>query len=414
MWKVAYNIAVTTILPFFLVFAMTKRKIRKNLIERLFPKVERTRMGKTIWVHAASVGEAAIAEALINFMKTMAGFKDFVVTTNTYYTRDLLKKRLDSDVGVFSLPFDLRHSLRRFMSRSAFSALIIIETELWPNLIWEAKKQRIPVLIVNGRISDSTLESYRRFSFFLKHVLSGVNLVLAQSEEHAGRFVSIGMDKTRVINGGNMKYYRKILDDGLNTEKENIVTFGSIKEKELATLLPVIIDLRRSHPEVLIFVVPRDLLLVSAVEEGLSAFLGTMRYSSFRETKESRVDAVIVDTVGDLLDIYRKSKLAFVGGSLAPYGGQNILEPLFFGTPVIFGPHMENFKEIANTVVEEGAGLQVNTGEELYRSIELLLKDESLRGKMGAKGMKVIGMQRMVMEKAVEAILRVIREKDIN
>jgi 3-deoxy-D-manno-octulosonic-acid transferase len=166
--------------------------------------------------------------------------------------------------------------------------------------------------------------------------------------------------------------------------------------------------LKKSYPDVLIFIVPRDLFLISAIEQELSTFLSTMRYSSFREAKDRHADAVIVDTVGDLLDIYRKSKLAFVGGSLAPYGGQNVLEPLFFGTPVIFGPHMENFKDIAGTIVEEGAGMQVDSGKDLSGMIELLLGDEALRKEMGAKGVRVIEMQRTVMEKTVDAILKVI------
>jgi 3-deoxy-D-manno-octulosonic-acid transferase len=407
MWKLAYNLALAIVLPFFMVFALFKRKIRKNLAERLFSSPGRARPKDVIWVHAASIGEAAIAEALINFMKTKTGLKDYVVTTNTYYTRDLLRKRLDNSIAVFSLPFDLTFSLRRFMSGFAFSALLIIETELWPNLIWEAKKHKIPVVIVNGRISDSTLKNYRRFSFFLRHVLSDIDLVLAQSDEHSKRFVSIGMDREKVINGGNMKYFREVAGD-LAMVKENIVTFGSIKEKELDILLPVIADLRKSFPELLIFVVPRDLFLVNTIEEELSAFLTTTRYSVFRETKDRHPEAVIVDTVGDLLDIYRKSKVAFVGGSLAPYGGQNVLEPLFFGTPVIFGPHMENFRDIAGTILEEGAGIQVNSAKELYGKIELLLGDEALRKQMGAKGMRVIEMQRTVMEKSVDAIVNVI------
>jgi 3-deoxy-D-manno-octulosonic-acid transferase len=407
MWKVAYNLALTLILPFFIVFALFKKKIRKNLAERLFSSPGQARAKDAVWVHAASIGEAAIAEALINFMKTKDGVKNFVVTTNTYYTRDLLRKRLGNGVGVYSLPFDLKWSLRRFMSGFAFRALLIVETELWPNLIWEAKKREIPVVIVNGRISDSTLKSYRRFSFFLKHVLSQIDLVLAQSEEHSRRFVSIGMEQEKVINTGNMKYFREVATDPAMV-KENIVTFGSIKEKELDLLLPVIVDLKKNFPDMLIFVVPRDLFLVSAIEQELSTFLSTTRYSVFRGAKDRHADVVIVDTIGDLLDIYKKSKVAFVGGSLAPYGGQNVLEPLFFGTPVIFGPHMENFRDIAATIVEEGAGIQVDNGIHLYGKIELLLGDEALRKQMGARGMKVIEMQRTVMEKTVDAILNVI------
>jgi 3-deoxy-D-manno-octulosonic-acid transferase len=411
MWKIAYNIALNLILPFFTIFALTRKKMRKNLAERLIPKPGQARAKHAVWVHAASVGEAAIAEALINFMKAKTGVDDFLVTTNTYYTRDLLRKRLDSKIGVFSLPFDLTYSIRRFMRGSTFRALIIVETELWPNLIWEAKKLKLPVIVINGRISDSTLENYKRFSFFLKHVLSGIELVLAQSEEHAQRFVSIGTDRVKVVNSGNLKYYRALSNNSSKLIKENVLTFGSIKEKELEILLPIIADLKKAFPEILIFVVPRELFLVSAIEEGLSAFTTTTRYSNFRSVKEKAIGAVVVDTVGDLLDIYKISKVAFVGGSLAPYGGQNILEPLFFGTPVIFGPYMENFKDIAATIIKEGAGMQVDNGKDLYGRIKLLLENEPLRNQMGSRGLKIIEMQRAVMESTVDAIMKVIDER---
>jgi 3-deoxy-D-manno-octulosonic-acid transferase len=414
MWKIAYNIALNIILPFFIIFALTKKKIRKNLAERLFGSTKDADIKDAVWVHAASVGEAAIAEALINYMKIHTDFSNFLVTTNTYYTRDLLIKRFGDSIKVFSLPFDLTYSIRRFINGSTFRALIIVETELWPNLIWEVKKRGIPVVIINGRISDATLKNYGRFSFFLKHVLSRIDLVLAQSEEHAKRFISIGQDREKVISTGNVKYYRELANNGSNMAKENIITFGSIKEKEIGILLPVIADLKKMFPEFLIFVVPRDLFLVSAIEEDLSAFLTTVRYSSLRVGDGRKIEAVIVDTVGDLLGIYKKSKIAFVGGSLAPYGGQNILEPLFFGTPVIFGPHMENFRDIAGTIIEEGAGIQVSSGEDLYDKMKPLLEDENLRNEMGTRGMKIIEMQRVVMEKTVRAVLDVIEKRKRN
>jgi len=139
MWKIAYNAALNLIFPFFLIFALTKRKIRKNLAERLFSSVKYAGIKDAVWVHAASVGEAAIAEALINYMKIHTGLDKFLATTNTYYTRDLLRRKFGGSINVFSLPFDLTYSIRHFMDASTFRALIIVETELWPNLIWEAK-----------------------------------------------------------------------------------------------------------------------------------------------------------------------------------------------------------------------------------------------------------------------------------
>ncbi|MCX5813726.1 MAG: hypothetical protein NT178_14440 [Proteobacteria bacterium] len=408
MWKVTYNIVINIILPFFILFALMKVKIRKNLAERLFFSTKHAAIKDAIWIHAASIGEAAIAETLVNYMKSHFNFHQFTITTNTYYTRDLLRKKFGNSVDVFSLPFDLTYSIRHFINGSTFKALIIVETELWPNLIWEVKKRGIPVFIINGRISDATLKNYRRFSFFLKNVFSKIDLILAQSEEHARRFTYIGVNPQKIINTGNLKYYRELPSINNYIHKDNVITFGSIKEKELDTLLPVIINLKRGFPDFLIFVVPRELFLVNTIEKELSLFLKTTKYSDFKNGVNKNVDAVIVDTVGDLLEIYKRSKVAFVGGSLAPYGGQNILEPLFFNTPVIFGPYTENFKDIADTIITQSAGMVVNSGDALYEKIKLVLEDEDLRNKMGGNGKRIIEMQSEVMERTVNIILKTI------
>jgi len=143
----------------------------------------------------------------------------------------------------------------------------------------------------------------------------------------------------------------------------------------------------------------------------LSAYLNVMRYSTFKESADKKADLVIVDTIGDLLSIYKKSKIAFVGGSLAPYGGQNILEPLFFGTPVIFGPYIENFKDIAKSVIECNAGFMVKSGDELYEKIKIILEDEVLRQQMGNEGKNIAKSQKEVMKKTVEIVMEAISRK---
>ena len=413
MWRLIYNIGIWVILPFFAAFSLTKKKIRSNFLERLFPLPLKRNGASVIWIHAASLGEAVIAENLIRYMcKTVTG--PFLITTNTHYTRDLLKKRLRDTVVVRSLPFDLPFSINRFMASCKFAALILIETEIWPNLIWMAKDRGLPVIIVNGRISDATVGRYRKFAFFLGKVLASVDLVLAQSEEQSRRFALLGMSPAKTINTGNLKYYREfetIVDGGA---KAQVATFGSIKEKELPLIVSAVHGLKKRLPNIRIFVVPREMGLSDAIEDEISRSYPVKRYSSCKGLEGTDGDVVLVDTVGDLMGIYRQSSVAFVGGSLAPYGGQNVLEPLFAGTPVVFGPYIDNFRQAAETIVAQEAGFMVQDGEELVSKMLQVLENPDIRNDLVDAGRKVLAIQKGTMERAVEHIMETIWKNSQN
>ena len=211
MWRLTYNLLIHAFFPFFFLFSLTRKKIRKNFRERLFPAPAGTRLKDAVWIHAASVGEAVVAETFINHARQRMNHA-FVVTTNTYYTRDLLRKKFAGSVDVFSLPFDLPYSLRRFIGSSSFAALLLVETEIWPNLIWTARRMHIPVLIINGRISDAPSAAIDASLSFSRRLFSSVDLVLAQSESAAQRFVSLGMPSAKVVATGNLKYCREAKD----------------------------------------------------------------------------------------------------------------------------------------------------------------------------------------------------------
>jgi 3-deoxy-D-manno-octulosonic-acid transferase len=409
MWQIVYNILITLCFPFFVLYGLTRQKIRKNLPERLFPSIKKSDIDNALWVHAASIGEAIIAENLIKYIIKEGKADTFLITTNTYYTKDLLLKKKQAYVQTYALPFDFLFSVKRFLKQGTPKGLLIIETEIWPNLIWQVKKRGVPVIIINGRISDSTLKNYCTFSFFMKTVLSEIDLVLTQSEEHRERFIKIGMDPLKVIVTGNIKYFRefdRIID---RTEKNKIITFGSIKEKELTAIYETIYLIKKRYPDYMIYIAPRELQLTSAIEKDLSSSFSVARYSTLGNGMDSNTDIVIVDTIGDLLNIYRQSRVAFVGGSLAPYGGQNILEPLFFATPVLFGPYMENFKEIACRVIERNAGMLVQNADELTNKITMLLNDTALCHNMGENAQLVIEEQQQAMQMTVEHIMTVIK-----
>lgn len=411
MWKYLYNIAVHLALPFFSLLVLFNRKIRKNFRERLIPRGLGEVSQDRLWIHAASIGESAIAQNLMEQIALQAPDTSFLVTTNTFYARDLLQRKGGPNVLVRSLPFDLPFSISRFMGGSKFSGLILVETELWPNLIWTAHRKGIPIVIINGRISDSTIDKYKSLSSLVKSVLSCIDLVLAQSESHGSRFIQLGMEPARVIASGNLKYFRNLESmPRKQVPRDEVVTFGSIKEKELEPVIGAARRLKIDYPRLKVFIAPRELHLVSAIEEALRESFATIRYSALKAHKEPQAgyEAVVVDTVGDLMDIYGESKVAFVGGSLAPYGGQNVLEPLFFETPVLFGPYTENFREIAEQIISVGGGIRVNDGDDLFRKISFLLNDEQVRIRIGKAGRSIIDSQNQVMTDTVEKIREVL------
>ncbi len=273
MWKIVYNILTILCFPFFLVIGLASQKIRKNFFERLFPYRSKDELDNTLWIHAASVGEAVIADNLVKFIDKHTKIDKFLITTNTYYTKDLLLKKVSRNVHVRALPFDLLFSVTRFFNQGQPRGLFIVETEIWPNLIWQAKKRGCPVVILNGRISDRTFKNYMKFSFFIKDVLSCVDFVFAQSEEHRKRFIKIGMDPVKVICTGNIKYFRDLEKIDNISNKEKIITFGSVKEKELTPIYNTIKSIKKTFPEYRIFIAPRELHLSGIIEKDAVAII---------------------------------------------------------------------------------------------------------------------------------------------
>jgi len=408
MWKVIYNLLTLCALPVFVVIGLANAKMRGNFRARLLPRVKGRPDTGACMIHGASIGEAIIAEGVADYLAKDGGPAHFLFTANTSYAQEMLERKEGARDGrkVASLPFDLRFSVRRFLAHHNPSVIIIVETEIWPNLIWEAGRRGIPVVIVNGRISDSTLASYRRLSVFMRSALAGVDAVIAQSPEHRQRFISIGMAPERVFATGNIKYYRPVADSiPGREERDRIIAIGSVKERELDEIYRAVKLLKSDLPDHRIFIAPRELHLAATIEEELSKTFRTARYSRIKEgTEEDRADIVVVDTVGDLMGIYARSVAAFVGGSLAPYGGQNMLEPLFVGTPVLFGPHTENFHDIAASILERKAGFLVETADDIHRAVMRLLTDNDLYESTRQAGFAIVAGQKDVMDETARII----------
>jgi 3-deoxy-D-manno-octulosonic-acid transferase len=407
MWKLIYNILTLCALPFFILFGLTNAKMKPNFRRRLIPRGDNMSKG-ALMIHGASIGEAVIARNLADYLSSHGGPSRYLITTNTYYAEEMLKKKTvhGYELGSETLPFDLHFSVCRFLDHYKPSAIIVVETEIWPNLVWEARKRKIPFVIVNGRISDRTLKTYQRLSIFMRSVFTSMDCVLAQSKEHRDRFISIGMPPENVFVTGNVKYYRPAVQcDIVRLDSDTVITFGSVKEKELEEVYIAIDLLKQTFPASRYFVAPRELHLAEDIETDLSKKYKTARYSRIKDKTGNAAEVIVVDTVGDLQGIYGVSSAAFVGGSLAPYGGQNMLEPLFVGTPVLFGPFTDTFRDIADAILEKKAGFLVRGGRDIHDVIVGLLGNKELYSSTRSAGREIVAEQTHVMKETADIIM---------
>jgi 3-deoxy-D-manno-octulosonic-acid transferase len=408
MWKLIYNVLTLLALPFLILVGLTNAKMKPNFRRRLIPPGQNMPAG-ALMIHGASIGEALIARNLADYLSSRGGTHRFLITANTYYAEEMLKKKPAQgyDLTCETLPFDLHFSVCRFLDHCKPSSIIVVETEIWPNLVWQARKRNIPFVIVNGRISDRTLKTYQRLSVFMRSVFDSMDCVIAQSTDHRERFISIGMAPERIFVTGNVKYYRPTVEDVTNKAgTDTVITFGSVKEKELEEVYLAIALLKHTLPGSRYFIAPRELHLAETIETELSRKYSTARYSRIKGKADNPADITVVDTVGDLLSIYGHSAVAFVGGSLAPYGGQNMLEPLFVGTPVLFGPFTDTFRDIAQTILDNRAGFLVRTGKEIHDTIVRLLHDADFYSATQMAGRDIVSQQAHVMQETAEIILK--------
>lgn len=395
-------------------------------------KTERLQGKKVIWFHAASVGEVKILSTIIPEVKRKLPKYAIVVSTVTKTGRREAERLLEGVELVFFLPVDLRRFVRRTLDRIGPKALILVETELWPNLIREAKKKGCPVTLVNGRISESSLRRYLLVKSLLERTLSYVDLLCMQSEEHKRRIMLLGADPGRLAVTGNLKFDRLLFTsqtqevEGLRRELHipdhcRVVIGGSVRSGEESILIPVFKRLMEENENLLFILAPRHMDRLKVMEAALSDHqMHYLRRSQLDQlTRDTRSDdgvcvadgsVIILDTIGELFRIYSLGDAAFVGGSLVPVGGHNLLEPAIHGVPVLFGPYVDNSKEEAQILIKSGGGIQVEDAEQLYLNLSNLLSDDARRVEVGKNAKEAIQRETGVSRRTADLIFSLLDE----
>lgn len=437
------SLAALLLLPYWLVQGLRHGKYFLNLGQRLgfsFPSLRDlpVDLPGAIWIHAVSVGEVLSGVALARSLKDSYPERPLVVSTTTITGQALARERMPFADGVFYFPLDWAFSVRRALGAVKPSIVIILETEIWPNFLREARRGEIPVLFVGGRISDRSFARYQSylaaFSFFLRpflrRVLSGASAFLMQSEKDAERIRALGAPADRVRVSGNLKYDLELpaptpLANWLETEARRrgrtpIIVAGSIVASEEPLALIAFGTLQGEYPHALLVLAPRKPERFEAAAEFIhESHRKYIRRSQLPVPAPSNgvpqngdatiphdVTVVLIDSIGELASLYRVADGALVGGSLVPSGGHNILEPAAFGKIPVFGPSMENFAEISARFVSAGAAIQVESPEDAGVAwIELFQNPERMR-KMGDAARGLIEGSRGATDRALSEIAK--------
>lgn len=356
--------------------------------------------------HAASVGEVNLAQPLIGKFRSAVPDRAVHITTNT----DTGRRRAQTlfpQIPVTFLPLDFSANIRRFMAAIEPSGLVLVELELWPNLIAAAKKLGIPVAVTNGRISDRAFPRYRALKPFLRHVFSAVDLFLMQNDTYARRVLELGAVETGVYVTGQIKYdqtpdaapnekIRKLLPTDAPT-----LVLAAIHPGEEAPLLDAWQKSNAASPVNLVLV-PRHIEKTPYFQNELQKrAIDHVVYSQIGQSPTS-ARVVLVDVIGVLTGCYRLANVVFVGGSLIPHGGQNMLEPMSAGVATIWGPHVFNFRDEADDAVKAGAGLMCDTPDQAQQTIGRLVKFKSERNGLAECAAQFIRTKKGATDKTVD------------
>lgn len=356
--------------------------------------------GGSIWIHAVSVGEVLAAKPLLDELKRRYPNRRVFVSTTTETGQRLARERLNCADGIFYFPLDWVMSVRRALDAIQPALVIVMETEIWPNFLREAHGKGVPTVFANARISERSFARFERWRFvtgeFFARTLHDATLFLAQTPEDADRLGKMGAPAERIEITGNLKYDAEPpaigplgswLEEQLSTqERWPVIVAGSVVAEEEEFVLGAFDVVQRRWRHALLILAPRkpdrfDAAAKIVAEGGWEI----VRRSGldFSVPLTENADVLLLDTIGELAGLYFLADAVFVGGSLVPSGGHNILEPAWFSRPPIFGPSMENFREMAAQFLDAKAGIQVRSGQQLGKVWAQVIEDDAARERMG-------------------------------
>ncbi len=407
-------------LPYFAVKGLRHGKYWPNLAQRMgrLPRELGEAAAKSpgaIWIHAVSVGEVVAAAPLAAQLKQIFPQRRLIVSTTTIAGQRMARERIAFADGWIYFPLDWAWAVRRFFRAVRPALVVILEVEIWPNFLRVARRQRVPVIFASARVSERSFRRYRRVRGFVRRVLRDASAFLAQTNEDAQRLRALGAPAEIVSVGGNLKFdapapERNALAEWLEKRREReqrepIIVAGSVVAGEEDVVLDAFAQVRERHPGALLVLAPRKperFAVAGDIAEMRGWGLARRSAMDFTQEFDRETGVLLLDTIGELAGAYTAADLVFVGGSLAPAGGHNILEPAALGKPPVFGRHMENFREIARRFLDAGAGVQVGTANELAGAWNRWMDDPCARETAGRAAKELMERNRGALDRVID------------
>jgi len=423
-----YDIGFLIFSLFYLPALLFKGKLHGDFSERfgVYSAEKRSSLERSkgaIWIQAVSVGEVALLKSFIPLLRQRYPSTPIVLSTITSSGNDLARRLFSKDAVIIYFPLDFSFIVKRVLDLVRPRLYVMVETEIWPNFLRRVSASSIPAALINGRISDRSFGKYRLARPFIKDILARIDSFCMQSDVDACRIISLGAPKNKVTVTGSMKFDITASFDekgasylmsclGLASGDELLVA-GSTHRGEEEIIADLFSELKMEFPFLRLLIAPRHIERAGEVESAVKrSGLIPMRVSCLNEQRrtlnEQRI--FILDIIGCLSDAYMIAALVFVGGSLVKHGGQNPIEPAALGKPVIFGPHMFNFKNIAEALLKGEGAVQVNDADGLKEAFRIFLKDSARRKTFGNNALDVIKRNRGATRKNLEALEKLIAD----
>jgi 3-deoxy-D-manno-octulosonic-acid transferase len=379
---------------------------------------------ESIWIHAVSVGETMTVRALIADLRRRYPSLRIFLSTTTMAGQQVARRNVQDVDAVFYLPLDLAFIVRRTLRLVRPRLFVMMETEIWPNLLRQCKRMDVATVMVNGRISSRSYPRYKLARPFFKKVLGDVDRFCMQTEESARRVIDMGADPAKVVMTGSLKFdsldipgtstldgrgQNRVLRYFRMNSGRPVIVAGSTMREEEQLVLQAFRRIKASAANPLLILAPRHPERFAEVAQLArdQAFV-TAKRTDLLIDAEPRADVVVLDTIGELAQVYQIATAVFVGGSLVDTGGHNILEPAVYGKPIVFGPHMHNFKEIAEAFIAQDAAVQVTSGRGLEEALLALLTDPVRRARLGAAARALVESNRGAKDKSLAVIAQLL------